>query len=159
MSKNLNENQLIAVQLVAQGRSGKEIARELSVTEETVSRWKKQPEFIALVNDLLGQLRDTTQQKMRNLVLLALDILEKELFNEDNKNSLNIALKILKNYKFSTLIDQKIESDNADTIKRRQFDKKFTEMFLSQTYSLPLKYFIFGSPTYFASFLNSLRRG
>ena len=99
MSKNLNENQLIAVQLVAQGRSGKEIARELSVTEETVSRWKKQPEFIALVNDLLGQLRDTTQQKMRNLVLLALDILEKELFNEDNKNSLNIALKILKNYK------------------------------------------------------------
>ena len=123
MSKNLNENQLIAVQLVAQGRSGKEIARELSVTEETVSRWKKQPEFIALVNDLLGQLRDTTQQKMRNLVLLALDILEKELFNEDNKNSLNIALKILKNYKFSTLIDQKIESDNADTIKRRQFDK------------------------------------
>ena len=66
---------------------------------------------------------------MRNLVLLALDILEKELFNEDNKNSLNIALKILKNYKFSTLIDQKIESDNADTIKRRQFDKKFTEMF------------------------------
>ena len=129
MSKNLNENQLITVQLVAQGRSGKEIARELSVTEETVSRWKKQPEFIALVNDLLGQLRDTTQQKMRNLVLLALDILEKELFNEDNKNSLNIALKILKNYKFSTLIDQKIESDNADTIKRRQFDKKFTEMF------------------------------
>ena len=129
MSKNLNENQLIAVQLVAQDRSGKEIARELSVTEETVSRWKKQPEFIALVNDLLGQLRDTTQQKMRNLVLLALDILEKELFNEDNKNSLNITLKILKNYKFSTLIDQKIESDNADTINRRQFDKKFTEMF------------------------------
>ena len=59
MSKNLNENQLIAVQLVAQGSSGKEIARELSVTEETVSRWKKQPEFIELVNDLLGQLRDT----------------------------------------------------------------------------------------------------
>ena len=60
MSKNLNENQLLAVQLVAQGRSGKEIAKELSVTEETISRWKKQPAFIALVNDLLGQLRDTT---------------------------------------------------------------------------------------------------
>ena len=80
MSKNLNENQLLAVQLVAQGRSGKEIAQELSVTEETISRWKKQPAFIALVNELLGQLRDTTQQKMRNLVLLALEILEKELF-------------------------------------------------------------------------------
>ena len=129
MSKNLNENQLLAVQLVAQGRSGKEIAQELSVTEETISRWKKQPAFIALVNDLLGQLRDTTQQKMRNLVLLALEILEKELFNESNKNRVNIALKVLNNYKFSTLIDQKIGSDNADTIERRQLDKKFAEMF------------------------------
>ena len=129
MSKNLNENQLLAVQLVAQGRSGKEIAQELSVTEETISRWKKQPAFIALVNDLLGQLRDTTQQKMRNLVLLALEILEKELSNEGNKNSVNIALKVLNNFKFSTLIDQKIGSENADTIERRQFEKKFEEKF------------------------------
>lgn len=129
MSKNLNQNQLLAVQLVAQGRSGKEIAQELSVTEETISRWKKQPAFIALVNDLLGQLRDTTQQKMRNIVLLALEILEKELFNKGNKNRVNIALKVLNNYKFSNLIDQKIGSENADTIERRQFDKKFDELF------------------------------
>ena len=129
MSTKLNENQLLAVQLVAQGRSGKEIAQELSVTEETISRWKKQPAFIALVNDLLGQLRDTTQQKMRNLVLLALEILEKELFNEDNKNRVNIALKVLNNYKFSTLIDQQIGSENVDTIERRQLDKKFAELF------------------------------
>ena len=129
MSKNLNENQLLAVQLVAQGKSGKEIAKALSVTEETISRWKKQPAFIALVNEILGQLRDTTQQKMRNLVLLALEILEKELFNENNKNRVNIALKVLNNYKFSSLIDQKIGSQNADTIERRQLDKKFAEMF------------------------------
>ncbi len=129
MSKNLNESQLLAVQLVAQGRSGREIAKQLGVTEETVSRWKKQPAFIAMVNDLLGQLRDTTQQKMRNLVLLALEILEKELSNKDNKNSVNIALKVINSYKFSTLIDQKIGPENADTIERKQLDKKFAEMF------------------------------
>ena len=129
MSKNLNESQLLAVQLVAQGRSGREIAKQLGVTEETVSRWKKQPAFIAMVNDLLGQLRDTTQQKMRNLVLLALEILEKELSNKDNKNRVNIALKVLNNYKFSTLIDQKVGPENADTIERRQLDIKFAEMF------------------------------
>jgi len=129
MSKNLNENQFLAVQLVAQGKSGKEIAKELSVTEETISRWKKQPAFIALVNDLLGQLRDTMQQKMRSLVLLSLEILEKELLNEGNKNRVNIALKVLNNYKFSNLIDQKIGSENADTIKRKQIDKKFSELF------------------------------
>jgi hypothetical protein len=66
---------------------------------------------------------------MRNLVLLALEILEKELFNEDTKNRVNIALKVLNNYKFSTLIDQKIGSENLDTIERRQFDKKLAEMF------------------------------
>jgi hypothetical protein len=66
---------------------------------------------------------------MRNLVLLALEILEKELFNEGNKNRVNIALKVLNNYKFSTLIDQKIGSENANTIERKKFDKKFEEMF------------------------------
>ena len=82
-----------------------------------------------MVNELLGQLRDTTQQKMRNLVLLALEILEKELFNEGNKNRANIALKDLNNYKFSTLIDQKIGSENADIIERRQFDKSLQKFF------------------------------
>ena len=129
MSKNLNENQVLAVHLVVQGKSGKDIAKELSITEETVSRWKKQSAFIALVNELLGQLRDITQQKMRNLVLLALEILEKELSNEGNKDRVNIALKVLQNYKFSNLIDQKIGSENTDTIERRKLDKKFAEMF------------------------------
>ena len=129
MSKNLNENQILAVHLVVQGKSGKDIAKELSITEETVSRWKKQSAFIALVNELLGQLRDITQQKMRNLVLLALEILEKELSNEGNKDRVNIALKVLQNYKFSNLIDQKIGSENTDTIERRKLDKKFAEMF------------------------------
>jgi len=129
MSKNLNENQVLAVHLVIQGKSGKDIAKELSITEETVSRWKKQSAFIALVNELLGQLRDITQQKMRNLVLLALEILEKELSNEGNKDRVNIALKVLQNYKFSNLIDQKIGSENTDTIERRKLDKKFAEMF------------------------------
>ena len=69
MSKNLNENQLLAVQLVVQGKSGREIAKQLSVTEETISRWKKQPIFIASVNEILGQLREGIQQKMRNLIL------------------------------------------------------------------------------------------
>ena len=66
---------------------------------------------------------------MRNLVLLALEILEKELSNEGNKDRVNIALKVLQNYKFSNLIDQKIGSENTDTIERRKLDKKFAEMF------------------------------
>ena len=55
----LNNNQLIAVQLVAQGKTGKFISEHLNVAEETISRWRKKPEFIASVNGLLNQLRDT----------------------------------------------------------------------------------------------------
>ena len=62
MSKNLNENQLFAIPLVAQGVSGKDIAKTLKITEETVSRWKQQPEFKAEVNQLLKQF--TEMQKM-----------------------------------------------------------------------------------------------
>ena len=129
MSKNLNENQLLAVQLVAQGRSGREIAKQISVTEETISRWKKQPIFIASVNEILGQLREGIQQKMRNLVFQALEILETEFSDKENKNKANIALKLLQNYKFVQLFDQKIGSDNPEIIKRNIFDKKFEELF------------------------------
>ena len=129
MSKNLNEIQLLAVQLVAQGRSGREIAKQLSVTEETISRWKKQPIFIARVNEILGQLREGIQQKMRNLVFQALEILETEFSDKENKNKANIALKLLQNYKFVQLFDQKIGSDNPEIIKRNIFDKKFEELF------------------------------
>ena len=129
MSKNLNENQLLAVQLVAQGRSGREIAKQLSVTEETISRWKKQPIFIASVNEILGQLSEGIQQKMRNLVFQALEILETELSDKENKNKANIALKLLQNYKFVQLFDQKIGSNNPEIIKRNIFDKKFEELF------------------------------
>ena len=129
MSKNLNENQLLAVQLVAQGRSGREIAKQLSVTEETISRWKKQPIFIASVNEILGQLSEGIQQKMRSLIFQALEILETELSDKENKNKANIALKLLQNYKFVQLFDQKIGSNNPEIIKRNIFDKKFEEIF------------------------------
>ena len=37
----LNNNQLIAVQLVAQGKTGKFISEHLNVAQETISRWRK----------------------------------------------------------------------------------------------------------------------
>jgi len=54
MSIILNNNQRIAVQLVAQGKTGKFISEHLNVAEETISRWKKKPEFIASVNGILN---------------------------------------------------------------------------------------------------------
>jgi len=125
----LNNNQRIAVQLVAQGKTGKFISTHLNVAEETISRWRKKPEFIALVNEMLNQLRDSTQQKMRNILFLSIEILEKELIREDSSVNINLALKIIQSYKINHLIDEKIGSEDAKNIKKRLFEKKFEEMF------------------------------
>ena len=125
----LNNNQLIAVQLVAQGKTGKFISQHLNVAEETISRWRKKPEFIALVNEMLNQLRDSTQQKMRNILFLSLEILEKELIKENSSLKINLVLKIVQNCKVSSLINEKIGSENTKNIEERLIEKQFNEMF------------------------------
>ena len=129
MSIILNNNQRIAVQLVAQGKTGKFISEHLNVAEETISRWKKKPEFIASVNGILNELRDSTQQKLRNILFLSLEIIEKELINVNSSENVNLAFKIIQIYKISNLINEKIGSENADNIKNKLFEKKFNEMF------------------------------
>lgn len=125
----LNNNQKIAVQLVAQGKTGKFISEYLNVAEETISRWKKKPEFIASINRILNQIRDSTQQKMRNILFLSLEILEKELIKENNQVNVNLALKIVQNYNFSNLINEKIGSEDTNNIEKKMFERKFNEMF------------------------------
>ena len=125
----LNNNQLIAIQLVAQGKTGKFISEHLNVAQETISRWRKQPEFIASVNVILNQLKDSTQQKMRNILFLSLEILEKELIKENSTIKVNLALKITQNYKITNLIDEKIGSENSKNVEKKLFEKQFDEMF------------------------------
>ena len=103
----LNNNQLIAVQLEDLGKTGKLISKQLNVAEETISRWRKKPEFIASVNVVLDRIKDSTQQKMRNTLFLSLEILEKELIKENSSVNINIALKIVQNYKITNLINAK----------------------------------------------------
>ena len=125
----LNNNQLIAVQLVAQGKTGKFISENLNVAQETISRWRKKPEFIASVNVVLNQLRDSTQQKMRNILHLSLEILERELMKENSTVNVNLALKIVQNCKLKDLIEEDIGSENPNNVEKMLFEKKFNEMF------------------------------
>ena len=125
----LNNNQLIAVQLVAQGKTGKFISEHLNVAEETISRWRKKPEFIASVNVILNQLRDSTQQKMRNILHLSLEVLEKELMKENSTLNVNLALKIVQDCKLKNLIEEDIGSENPNNVEKMLFEKKFDEMF------------------------------
>ena len=45
MSKNLNERQQKAIALLCAGKSAVQVAKEINVRQETLSRWKSDPTF------------------------------------------------------------------------------------------------------------------
>ena len=97
MPTKLNENQLLAVQLVASGLSGKEIAKKLNIQPETLSRWKNEPEFMAGVNSIIVDAQEATQAKLGQLTTQALKVIEDALCDEAEPTSvrLNVAFKVL----------------------------------------------------------------
>ena len=130
MSTKLNQNQLLAIPLVAQGVSGKNVAKKIQVTEETVSRWKKLPEFQAEVNALLKECRDETQHKLRSLVNTALEVIKDELENSNSDQRITIALKILQNMKLNTYLYEEIGSSKAENVKSKIWNEDFAEKFI-----------------------------
>ena len=130
MSTKLNENQLLAIPLVAQGVSGKNVAKKIQVTEETVSRWKKLPEFQAEVNALLKECRDETQHKLRSLVNTALEVIKDELENKNSEQRITIALKILQNMKLNTYLYEEIGSSKAESVKSKMWNEDVAEKFI-----------------------------
>ena len=130
MSTKLNQNQLLAIPLVAQGVSGKNVAKKIQVTEETVSRWKKLPEFQAEVNALLKECRDETQHKLRSLVNTALEVIKDELENKNSDQRITIALKILQNMKLNTYLYEEIGSSKAENVKSKMWNEDFADKFI-----------------------------
>ena len=66
---------------------------------------------------------------MRNILFLSLEVLEKELIKENSSLNINLALKIVQNYKISNLVNEKIGSENSKNIEKKLFEKQFDEMF------------------------------
>jgi hypothetical protein len=97
MSKKLNENQLLAVPLVASGMSGQLVAKELNIQPETLSRWKNDSEFMAGVNRIIVDAQEATQAKLRQLTTQALKVIEDALYDEAEPTGvrLNVAFKVL----------------------------------------------------------------
>ena len=97
MSTKLNENQLLAVQLVASGLSGKEIAKKLVIQPETLSRWKNEPEFMAGVNSIIVDAQEATQAKLGKMTAQALKTIEDALNDESVPTHIrfNAAFKVL----------------------------------------------------------------
>ena len=96
-ARKLKERQSIAVDMLACGATGREVARDLGVREETVSRWRTNPVFTAALNQQLTEQRTATAQKLRRLAVRSIDILE-AIFDDPEASShvrMTIAIKVL----------------------------------------------------------------
>lgn len=97
MSTNLNETQLLAAALLAIGTKAVAVAAELSVTEETVCRWRQLPAFRASVNQMQVENMQSISSRLRNMGALALETVE-EILSDKNappRDRLAAAFKIL----------------------------------------------------------------
>ena len=93
--RNLSPRQVLAAQMLAQGRRGIEVAKALSVSEETVSRWRQRPEFQALMRELLQETIDATRLGIVSLCAESILHLRGLIRSIDNDTSLKAITLVL----------------------------------------------------------------
>ena len=83
MSRKLNENQLIAVHLIASGVKASNVSKKLGIREETLSRWRQQDIFKkALVETTEIILREIVETH-KNLLITSQIIIADALNNDE----------------------------------------------------------------------------
>ena len=97
MSIKLNENQLIAIQLLATGVKASIIAKQLGIREETLSRWKQIDAFKEAVEDAVEDILREIDETHKNLLISSQNVINEALNNEelDLFKKANLALRYL----------------------------------------------------------------
>ena len=97
MSKKLNENQLIAVHLLASGVRASTIAKKLAIREETLSRWRQINEFKEALEDATEAVLREIDETHKNLLIRSQGVINEALNNEelDLFKKANLALRYL----------------------------------------------------------------
>lgn len=92
----LSAQQWQAIAQLVSGRRQRDIAQDLSVTEETLSRWKNSPLFAAALNVAIKESYDATVGDMRDAARDAVGVLRDTMRSSDEKLRLQAALAVLR---------------------------------------------------------------
>ena len=77
---NLTRKQLEVAKMIAEGHlTQREIAEKVDVREETISRWKKQDEFLKTIDDFTAEMKKDIEHKLMGMSSKALRELDKLL--------------------------------------------------------------------------------
>ncbi len=109
MSSKLNENQLIAVHLIASGVKASVIANQLGIREETLSRWRQIDEFKEAVEDAVEDILREIDETHKNLLISSQNVINEALNNQelDLFKKANLALRYMSLIKGKDDITQK----------------------------------------------------
>ena len=113
MSTKLNKNQLIAVHLLASGVKASVIAKQLSIREETLSRWRQINQFKEALEEATEAVLREINETHKNVLISSQNVMNEALNNEelDLFKKANLALRYLSLIKGKDDIMQK-SSDN-----------------------------------------------
>ncbi len=101
--KNLKPSQLKAAALLAAGTSCQDTAQQCGVTPETISHWKRDPNFRAHLSQLKRDAVESARERLRNLNAKAVGVLEELLASSSDSIRIRAAQYILD----SMLVDPK----------------------------------------------------
>ena len=124
MSSKLNENQLIAVYLIASGLKASAISKQLDIRAETLSRWRQDPEFKTAVMDATEIILEEIINTHKNLLITSQKIILETLNNQelDLFKKTNVALRYLSLIKGKDDISQKSSRNYVNFIDNKNFD-------------------------------------
>ena len=96
-SEELSPAQVVAVELVATGRSDGETAEAAGVTRQTVNGWRHHdPAFIAAVNAARREMWSSSRAKLRALASRAVDMIEDNLKDTPPPKVIPVLLAVMK---------------------------------------------------------------
>ena len=116
MSKNINKNQLLAAELLATGMKSKEVANKLSLSSETISRWKNNAEFNRAVDHFSKHILNELLDEQVYLYNLSFQCVKEFLENSncDKFNRVNVALKYINSVNNLKYINRKLKDKIYD---------------------------------------------
>ncbi len=123
MSIKLNENQLIAVHLIASGVKASNISKQIGIRQETLSRWRQEDIFKEALEDTTEIILKEIVETHKNILIKCQSIIVDTL-NDENLDILkkaNIALRYLSLMRGKGDISQK----SSETLKEHLDDKEF----------------------------------
>tara|TARA_B100000989_G_scaffold292910_1_gene269535 strand:+ start:332 stop:715 length:384 start_codon:yes stop_codon:yes gene_type:complete len=123
MSIKLNENQLIAAHLLASGYKSCEVAKQLKIRQETLSRWRQNAQFDKAVNDTTEIILNEIINTHKNILILSQNVILEVLKdgNLDLIKKANIALRFIS--------FMRGRDDLSDKSNKRLSDYKFEKSF------------------------------